>query len=272
MSPILRTFLIATAIPIVLAFSSTSVAYTCNETALAFATEAYIAAQTTGDLSLLRPSLSANVHYVENNQVIDIQTGILTKALKIDHRRTTTDLVTCATYTELIVTDPANPYVIGTQLRNDDGQKITVIDTVASTTNSWRFNATKTLEYVLQEDWHPIPEDKQDTRETLLAAGDAYMNIWGNASAFDLVPWGTPCQRIEGGDLVPDCRSEFDPEHATAPPVAHRRYVVDVSRGSVSILDVFVHIKNAADSHEFRLEGGKLRYVHTMTVCGGNPC
>lgn len=29
---------------------------------------------------------------------------------------------------------------------------------------------------------------------------------------------------------------------------------------------------NAADSHEFRLEGGKLRYVHTMTECGGKRC
>ncbi|CAG8970836.1 hypothetical protein HYALB_00000813 [Hymenoscyphus albidus] len=227
--PILRTLFITTAIPMVLAFSSAFAAFTCNETALAIAADAYIAAQTAGDFDLLRPALSAHVLYVENNQVIDVQTDVLTQALKIDHRRTTTDLVTCATYIEIIVTNPANPYVIGTQLRNDDGQKITLIDTIASTTNSWRFNATKTLEYVLQEDWHPIPEDKQDSRETLLAAGDAYMNIWGNASAFDLVPWGTPCERIEGGDLVPDCRSEFDPEHATAPPVVHRRYVVDVS-------------------------------------------
>lgn len=29
---------------------------------------------------------------------------------------------------------------------------------------------------------------------------------------------------------------------------------------------------NAADSHEFRLENGKLRYVHTITECGGKTC
>jgi hypothetical protein len=42
--------------------------------------------------------------------------------------------------------------------------------------------------------------------------------------------------------------------------------------GSVSIFCVWEHMMMAADSHEFRLEGGKLRYVHTMTVCGGQQC
>jgi hypothetical protein len=26
------------------------------------------------------------------------------------------------------------------------------------------------------------------------------------------------------------------------------------------------------DSHEFRVEGGKLRYVHTLSSCGGKAC
>jgi hypothetical protein len=30
--------------------------------------------------------------------------------------------------------------------------------------------------------------------------------------------------------------------------------------------------KGLPDSHEFRLEGGKLRYVHTLSSCGGKAC
>jgi hypothetical protein len=36
--------------------------------------------------------------------------------------------------------------------------------------------------------------------------------------------------------------------------------------GSVDILCSFDSIGNYPDSHEFRLEGGKIKYVHTVTV------
>lgn len=42
--------------------------------------------------------------------------------------------------------------------------------------------------------------------------------------------------------------------------------------GSVSIFCVWEHMMMAADNHEFRLENGKLRFVHTMTECGGKTC
>lgn len=45
-----------------------------------------------------------------------------------------------------------------------------------------------------------------------------------------------------------------------------RRYVIDERMGSVSMLCVFQTMANAPDSHEFRLEGGKIRYVHTTTM------
>ena len=44
----------------------------------------------------------------------------------------------------------------------------------------------------------------------------------------------------------------------------NRRYVVDEVLGTV---DVFFDFAGAEpDSHEFRVEGGRLRLVHTMTV------
>jgi hypothetical protein len=55
------------------------------------------------------------------------------------------------------------------------------------------------------------------------------------------------------------------------PPNIDRRYVINESMGSVSVLCVFQTMANAPDSHEFRLQGGKIRYVHTMTVFKSSP-
>jgi hypothetical protein len=47
-------------------------------------------------------------------------------------------------------------------------------------------------------------------------------------------------------------------------PNIDRIYVVDESMGSLSVLCVFQTMKNAPD--EFRLEGGKIHYLHTIIV------
>ncbi|KAK3904218.1 hypothetical protein C8A05DRAFT_13884 [Staphylotrichum tortipilum] len=249
----------------------------CSRSLLVDAADAYVAAQTAGNASLLERVVANGWEYEENNKRGDAREGVLGKTLKIDHRRTLFDMVACATYTEIIAADPSNPYVIGTQIRHGDDGRVTLIDTIASTTNSWLFDAKKTLGYVLEEKWDPIPEAKRDERSVIRAAGDAYLNMWSNAAAANAVPWGTPCTRLEGsaytGKGRPDdsCRAGIPSNHSQAPNT-RRRYVIDESMGSVSILCVWEHMMMAADSHEFRLEGGKLRYVHTMTECGGRRC
>ena len=249
----------------------------CDRSVLAEAADAYVAAQTAGNASLLQRVVADGWEYDENNKKKDVQKGVLGKALKIDHRRTIFDTIACGTYTELVVADPASPYVIGTQIRHGADGLVTLIDTIASTTNSWLFDAKKTLEYVLKEKWDPIPEAKRDNREAIKAAGDAYLDMWSNATAADAVPWGTPCTRLEGsaytGKGKPDdsCKAGIPSNHNQVPNT-HRRYVIDESMGSVSIFCLWEHMMKAADSHEFRLEGGKLRYVHTMTECGGQKC
>ena len=42
-----------------------------------------------------------------------------------------------------------------------------------------------------------IPEADRDSRETLIKAADAYLNLFNDKSV--VVPWGTPCVRLEGG-------------------------------------------------------------------------
>ncbi|PSN66555.1 hypothetical protein BS50DRAFT_601397 [Corynespora cassiicola Philippines] len=247
----------------------------CDRAILAEAADAYVVAQTTGSIEPLQKVLAGNWTYEENNVKKEYAAGVLRKALKLDHRRTNYDLVTCATYTELIAA--SGPYVIGAQIRHSGDGKVDYIDTIVTTTNSWLFNATKTLEYVKQEKWGPIPPENRDTRETIKAAGDAYMDMWSSATAHEKVPWGTPCVRLEGsaytgkGNADDSCRPGIPSNHSQAPNT-RRRYVIDEEMGSVSIFCVWEHMMMAADSHEFRLENGKLRYVHTMTECGGRVC
>lgn len=250
----------------------------CNRSALIEAADAYIASQTAGQLTAIQALLASNWTYQENNKKIDVKTGVISKALKIDHQRTNVDMTTCATYSEIISTaDASNQYVIGTQIHHDQDMKVKLIDTIASTKNSWLFDAKKTLQYVQQEKWDIIPEGKRDSRAAIQAAGDAYLDMWSNATAANAVPWGTPCVRLEGsaytgtGKEDDSCKPGIPSNHNQAPNT-HRRYVIDESMGSVSIFCVWEHMMMAADSHEFRLEGGKLRYVHTMTVCGGQTC
>lgn len=182
-------------IPLTLQAPTTSKA-TCDKAVLQAAADTYIAAQTAGSFAGLSPLVTSNFTYVENNKKIPHMSGLLHKALKIEHRRTNYDLVQCATYTEAIA--PTGPYVIGTQIRHAEDGKVREIDTIATTTGSWLFNATKTLEYVKGEKWDIIPEGKRDKREVIKAAGDAYMDMWNSETAHLQVPWGTPCVRLEG--------------------------------------------------------------------------
>ncbi|KAK1827322.1 hypothetical protein QBC39DRAFT_177808 [Podospora conica] len=254
----------------------------CTRSSLLLAADAYVASQTLGSLSPLAPFLAATWTYEQNNLVLpsptNPTTSVLTKPLPIDHRRTITDTVQCATYTELISV-AGQGYVIGTQIRHQPGEggKIVYIDSIASTTGSWLFNATKTLAFAQGETWDRIPEGARDAREVIQAAGDAYLDLWSDGGAAARVPWGTPCARLEGGAYTgkgradDSCKAGIPADYNQAPNT-RRRYVVDEEMGSVSILCVWEHMMMAADGHEFRLEGGKLRYVHTMTECGGRTC
>ena len=209
--------------------------------------------------------------YLENNVTIDITTGIFFKQLVLDHNRTIVDLDQCATFTETISVAPQKPWVVGTQMRHHpEDNSVYFIDVIAATNGSLYFDAAKTLQHARPERWDPLPEAARSSREELKAAADAYLDMWSNETAVDAVPWGTPCNRLEGsrytgnGTAADSCKVDIPRNHTQAPN-SHRRYVIDPEMGSVSVLCVFEHLNNAPDSHLFRLENGKLRYVHTIT-------
>jgi hypothetical protein len=240
----------------------------CTRGGLQQAVDLYVAAQTKGDISGL--PLAKSVGYWENVAPADIQNGFITKPLKIDHQRSFLDTATCQTFTEVIVTDKAAPYVFGTRLRvNHD--KIAEIEILWTTTGYWLFNADAYLKYSSTEQWDPIPAEKRDSRDTLVAAANAYLDAFLE-KRIDLVPWGFPCVRVEGGAYTGK-GSPSDSCEVGVPGgvnIANRRFVVDEVRGTVQVYCTFgagspTGGSGAPDSHLFRVENGKLRYVHTMT-------
>jgi len=240
----------------------------CVRGGLQRAVNLYIDAQTKGDTSGL--PIANGLGYVENMEKLDINTGVIKKPLKIDHHRSLLDEATCQTFTEVIVTDAANPYVLGTRMRiNHD--KIAEIEILWTTTGYWLFNAENYLKYSSAEDWSPIAPEKRDSRETLVAAANSYLDAFLEGK-IDLVPWGFPCQRTEGG-MYTGKGSPNDSCEVGVPSgvnIANRRFVVDEVLGSVVVYCTFGAGgpnggSGAPDTHLFRIENGKLRYVHTLT-------
>ncbi|KAL2066051.1 hypothetical protein VTL71DRAFT_2122 [Oculimacula yallundae] len=234
----------------------------CTQALLQSATETYISAQRAG-----KPLTGTTaIDYVENDKAASIITGIQSHALKIDHTRSYYDTTTCATYTEIVVADAKTPYVIGTQLHVDVEGKISSVRSLVTTTGDWLFNATGTLYYTSRESWSVIPVSDRDSRSVIQAAADAYLNLFNNKNV--VVPWGTPCNRLEGG-MYTGKGMPSDSCNVGVPSgldLTNRRYVIDETVGSVDVFLNFGGKTGLPDSHEFRVEKGKLRFVHTITV------
>lgn len=240
----------------------------CSRDGLQRAVDLYLAAQTKGDTSGL--PLASGLGYFENHANADISGGVITTPMTIDHQRSLIDAATCQTFTEVIVTNKEKPFVLGTRLRvNRD--KIAEIEILWTTTGYWLFNAENYLKYATTEKWDVIPANQRDTRATLVAAANAYLDAFLEGKK-DLVPWGYPCSRTEGGAHTGN-GSPTDSCDVGVPSgvnIANRRFIVDETIGAVQVFCTFGAGSanggsGAPDSHLFRVENGKLHYVHTLT-------
>ncbi len=240
----------------------------CTREGLKAAADLYLTAQAKGDISGL--PLATGLGYVENFKTMNINEGRLKTAMKIDHSRSLLDTSTCQTFTEVIVADKANPYALGTRLRVNHGL-IAEIEMMWTTTGYWGFNVNNYLQYTSSEDWGVIPVAKRDTRATLEAAANAYLDAFLEGK-MDLVPWGSPCNRTEGGmhtgKGAPDDSCQVGVPMGVN--IANRHFVVDETLGAVVAFCTFgagsaTGGSGAPDTHLFRVENGKLRFVHTLT-------
>lgn len=253
-----RVLLIGALIAPAIGFAQVS----CTRPGLQAATDLYLTAQSKGDTSGL--PLAMGLAYMENQQLADIKTGVIQKPLKMDFHRTLIDPSTCQSFTEIIVTDKSHPYVLGTRLRvNHD--KIVEIESMVTQNGDWLFNADNYMKWSPGEKWGPIPAAQRDTRDTLVAAANAYLDAFLEQK-LDLVPWGYPCNRTEGG-LRTGKEEPKDGCEVGVPMgvnIVARRFVVDEELGAVVAFCTF-GVGGLPDTHLFRVEKGKLRYVHTLT-------
>jgi hypothetical protein len=240
----------------------------CTREGLQAAVALYIAAQTKGDTAGM--PLATGVGYQENMAPANMATGLIRTPLAIDFHRSFVDPATCQTFTEVIVTNKEKPYVLAARLRvNRD--KIAEVEILWTTTGYWLFNADAYLKWSSSEKWDPIPADRRDTRATLVAAANAYLDAFLEGKK-DGIPWGYPCNRTEGGAHtgkgVPE--DSCDVGVPSGVNIANRRFIVDEAMGTVAVFCTFGAGgpnggSGAPDTHLFRVEGGKLRYVHTLT-------
>ncbi|KAL1901819.1 hypothetical protein Sste5346_001522 [Sporothrix stenoceras] len=239
----------------------------CTRDFLKAATDTYLAAQTQGTPdTLLGKYATGNITYTEDAIVRNLRTGVLSSPLAIVHNFSLLDTTQCATFTELIVTDPRHPRVIGTQMRFV-GKWLAKIETLVTKNGDWAFNATGTLHYAEEESkagkWGPLQDAERNTREVIQSAADAYLDLFNNKSV--VVPWGTPCDRLEGSWYTGN-GSQSDSCNVGVPSgvvITNRRYIIDELVGGV---DAFVTFGSRPDSHMFRVAAGVIRQVHTLTV------
>jgi len=157
----------------------------CTRASLQSAVDRYLAAQGMGDPDSL--PLAPKATYAEQNEPADRRKGILTQILKVDYHHSLLDVKQCETFTELAITDPAHPYVIGTHLTVDD-DVITSIDSLVISAGDGLFDTDSFVKHAMPEDWNVLDREHRRSREEMIAAANAYLDYFGDKSV--QVPWG----------------------------------------------------------------------------------
>ncbi|KAF2423007.1 hypothetical protein EJ08DRAFT_652980 [Tothia fuscella] len=232
----------------------------CSRSQLQQASDEYLAAVKSGG-----SALDVGI-YTENFASSTFKEGIHSKAIKVSAVHSLLDTTDCATFHEIMAHQNSPPMVIGTQIHYS-GAKITKMETIYSSDKIGTFsNPAKTAGYIADEVRNPIPEAKRDTRALIKEIADQYFDKFSNGSI--QVPHHTPCVRIEGSMRVqPDCTSGI--MSAPGRKMTNRRFVIDEEMGTVSVFLWFNGEGATADGHTFRIEDGKLRYVHAIMVPTG---
>jgi hypothetical protein len=241
----------------------------CTRPDLQKAVDKYVDALKSGKPSLM--PLASQAKYIENRKEIPLGQGIWSAPLAVDLQRSLLDVEKCETFTEIIHASSIHPYVLGTRLKIE-GKKITEVESLVTDKNDWLFNGENYLKYSSQEKWDILPVAQRSDRQTLIDAANAYFDVFSDRSANSRVPWGIPCARLEGGAYTnpkgdPDASCTGGPPLEGSLKITNRRFIVDLDMGTVVGLVDFGEKDGWPDSHIFRLENGKVRYVHTLTVC-----
>ncbi len=241
----------------------------CTRETLQELVNGYIAALEAGDPKKM--NLAEGAKYIENMKNSSFEKGIWLTKIKVCFHRDFLDVDSCSAFVELFDSISAHAYNIGAQIRTSEG-KIKEISALVADSGDWaikgRADIAKMVRISSGEKWALIPKAQQNDRATIKAAGDAYLDVFKDKSV--QVPWGTPCARLEGSMYTGNANNPGGstgtcdvgiPDNLS---ITDRHYIIDVEMGSV---DIFCKFGGAMpDSHLFRVENGKLRYVHTISI------
>ncbi len=165
----------------------------------------------------------------------------------------------------MYVTEGMQQYVIGLRLAVKDGQiseieSIVTTGTVsgsAITSNDWNFDAQAYLACAKSEDWSVVPEAQRNTREELIAAGEAYLKIFSDKAT--VVP-GAPLLPLEGGKGCTPAADKASQSCNVGVPSGinfkNTHWVVDLELNTAVGLTLFAGA--SPDSYMFRLISGKI--------------
>jgi len=242
---------------------------TCTPDQLNAATDAYVKAQSKGNISKL--PLADDAEYLENMKTIAKADGLWNTKLKIAYANSLHDPVRCKTFTEIVVTKGDHPYVIGTRLYLNDG-KIIRIDSLVTDKGDWLFNANAYQKYASKQDWGVLPENERIPAQDLINKANAYLDRFSDK--FTDAPFdGRPCTRLEGGAYTnADNKPDADLTCEVGIPkgvlyIVNRDYLVDPEKGAINVFCRFGNSTSGMpDSHTFRMVSGKYRYIHTLSV------
>ena len=241
----------------------------CNRESLQAMVDTYIDALKNGDSTIM--ILTPDAKYIENRKTTPFEKGIWMEPLVVDFHRSFIDTELCETYTEIICASGSHTYVIGTRLKMA-GDSISKVEALITDEDDWLFNASIYMKYSPQENWKMLPPEMKSDRQTLIRVANAYFDVFNDSSRAEDVPWNIPCARLEGGiysnpENKPDASCTGGPPLEGSVDITNRRFMVDVDKGTVVGLANFGDENGWPDSHLFRLEHGKVRYIHTLTVC-----
>lgn len=241
----------------------------CSRASLQAAVDSYIAAQKSGDATKM--AFADKAKYLENMADVEPAKGLWNTALPIAYHNHLLDSTRCKTFTEVVVTEGGHPYIIGTRLYVDEG-RITRIDSLVTDKGDWLFNANNYLKVSKSEDWGPLPAERRTKPQDMINGANAYLDLFSDKHVE--APWGTPCERLEGGAYT-NRKGEKNSTCKVGIPngvlyIVNRDYLVDEEKGVVNIFCRFGNSTTGMpDVHTFRYDNGKFRYIHTLSVSIG---
>ena len=228
----------------------------CDRAGLTAAVDSYVAAVTAG--SSTRMPLAASAKYVENGITTAFTDGVWKTPLTPDWHFNLIDTEKCGAFTYVISASGAHPYVLGTRIDVSAGQ-IAKVTAIAIDCDDHGFSASGFLKITQKQDMTPIPADQQYTHQELYDEASKYFKYWGDKTV--VVPWGTNCNRLEGGAFNGPCNGSIP--NGTAAPRASD-WLADPEYGfCVLLLNM-----PGPDSHMFRItKSGGYDYIDTVTIC-----